>query len=53
MLLDPSRQNYPDTVQARHLMHIGATRAAYQLWMINAGDRSALLPTDLENSLDR
>jgi DNA helicase-2/ATP-dependent DNA helicase PcrA len=53
VLLDPSRQNYPDAVQARHLLHIGATRAAYQLWLINAGDRSPLLPPDFDNALDQ
>jgi DNA helicase-2/ATP-dependent DNA helicase PcrA len=53
VLLDPSRQNYPDAIQARHLLHIAATRAAYQLWLINAGDRSPLLPKDLINAMDQ
>lgn len=51
VLLDPTRQNYPDATQARHLMHIAATRAAYQLWLISAGERSALLPPELVNAL--
>jgi DNA helicase-2/ATP-dependent DNA helicase PcrA len=47
VLLDPTRQNFPDTTQARHLMHIVLTRAAFQLWLICAGEKSPLLPDDL------
>lgn len=51
VILDPTRQNYPATVPSRHLLHIAATRAAFQLWMICAGDRSPLLPDDLVSQL--
>lgn len=47
ILLDPTRQNYPETVEARHLMHIAATRSAYQLWMVCSGEPSKLVPADL------
>ncbi len=50
VLLEPNRQNYPSHDQSRHLMHIAVTRAAYQLWMVNTGDRSPLLPV-LESAL--
>jgi DNA helicase II / ATP-dependent DNA helicase PcrA len=50
VLLEPNRQNYPDHDQSRHLMHIAVTRAAYQLWMVNTGDPSPLLP-EFESSL--
>jgi DNA helicase-2/ATP-dependent DNA helicase PcrA len=50
VLLEPNRQNYPAHDQSRHLMHIAVTRAAYQLWMVNTGDRSPLLP-ELESAL--
>jgi len=50
VLLEPNRQNYPSHDQARHLMHIAVTRAAYQLWMVNTGDRSPLLP-ELDSAL--
>jgi len=50
VLLEPNRQNYPAHDQARHLMHIAVTRAAYQLWMVNTGDTSPLLP-ELESAL--
>lgn len=51
VLLDPTRQNFPETTQSRHLMHIAATRAAFQLWIICAGERSPLLPPELVNQL--
>lgn len=51
VLLEPTRQNYPDHVQSRHLLHIGATRAAYQLWLLGVGQRSALLPEEMIGEL--
>ena len=37
---------FPDTVVARHLLHIAATRAAHQLWVTTSLDApSPLLPT--------
>jgi ATP-dependent DNA helicase UvrD/PcrA len=51
VLLEPTRANYPEHVQSRHLMHIGATRAAYQLWLLSVGPRSSLLPETLANEL--
>ena len=44
VLLDTSAANYPPTMESRHLLHIGATRAAHQLWLIATGQPSALLP---------
>ncbi|MBK8235875.1 MAG: AAA family ATPase [Deltaproteobacteria bacterium] len=49
VLLEPTRANYPDQVQSRHLLHIGATRAAFQLWLLGVGQRSALVPDVLAN----
>jgi DNA helicase-2/ATP-dependent DNA helicase PcrA len=51
VLLEPTRQNYPEHVQSRHLLHIGATRAAYQLWLLGVGQRSPLLPDDMPGEL--
>ena len=51
VLVDPTRQNFPETTQSRHLMHIAATRAAFQLWLICAGERSPLLPPELVSQL--
>jgi len=47
VLLDPTRQNYPDQVPSRHLMHIAATRAAFQLWLVCSGERSPLISEEL------
>jgi len=47
ILLDTTATNYPDTIESRHLLHIGATRAAHQLWLISVGNPSALLPATL------
>ena len=47
VMLEPTAEIYPDTVELRHLMHIGATRAAHQLWLICSGAPSPLLPPAL------
>ncbi len=47
VILDPSTQNYPEQTSSRHLLHIAMTRCAYQLWLVNAGTPSALLPPAL------
>ncbi|MBL4687511.1 MAG: AAA family ATPase [Nannocystaceae bacterium] len=52
VILDPTRQNYPETEPSRHLLHIAMTRAAFQLWLVCSGERSPLLP-DLANDMDQ
>lgn len=47
VVLDPTRQNYPERDESRHLLHIAATRTAYQLWLICSGEVSPLIPADL------
>ena len=49
ILLETTDSNYPSTLESRHLMHIGATRAAHQLWLISTGTPSSLLPDWLTN----
>ncbi|MEW5855132.1 MAG: ATP-binding domain-containing protein [Myxococcota bacterium] len=39
--------SYPDSVESRHLLHIGATRAAHQLWFVMSGTASQLIPRHL------
>ena len=34
---------------ARHLMHIGVTRAAHQLWLVSTGEPSPLIPAALRD----
>jgi DNA helicase II / ATP-dependent DNA helicase PcrA len=47
--LDVNQQYYPIKKQARHLLHVVATRAAYQLWCLTYGQStpSELLPKSL------
>lgn len=47
VLLDPTKQNYPERTESRHLLHIAATRTAYQLWIVCSGAPSPLLPNSL------
>jgi DNA helicase-2/ATP-dependent DNA helicase PcrA len=48
VLAEVNRSTYPDEVAARHLLHIGATRAAHQLWVTTSRQApSPLLPADL------
>ncbi|HEY0135720.1 MAG TPA: 3'-5' exonuclease, partial [Nannocystis sp.] len=47
VILDPTTQNYPEVVESRHLMHIAATRAAHQLWLVCTGPVSKLIPEDV------
>ncbi len=48
VLLDVDRDSYPDDPASRYLLHIGATRAAHQLWAVSCGPPSSLLPDDME-----
>ncbi len=47
VLLEATRQAYSDDDEARHLLHIAATRAAHQLWLVVTSEPSDLLPTEL------
>ncbi|HYO96397.1 MAG TPA: ATP-binding domain-containing protein, partial [Polyangiaceae bacterium] len=47
VLAEVSESSYADEDEARHLLHIGATRAAHQLWILCAGKPSPLLPAEL------
>jgi DNA helicase-2/ATP-dependent DNA helicase PcrA len=47
IVLEPTVQHYPETVEARHLLHVVATRAAHQLWLVTSSTPSPLLPESL------
>ncbi|MFZ5897414.1 MAG: 3'-5' exonuclease [Myxococcota bacterium] len=52
VLAEVNDNSYPSDDEARHLLHIGATRSAHQLWVIATGKPSPLLPESLlERSL--
>ena len=43
VLVEFSAQYYPDNGHARRLLHVGATRAAHQLWLTSVGEPSTIL----------
>ncbi|MCE7890150.1 MAG: DNA helicase UvrD [Sorangiineae bacterium PRO1] len=47
ILVEVSDAAYPKEEEARHLLHIGATRAAHQLWVVASGKPSSHLPESL------
>jgi DNA helicase-2/ATP-dependent DNA helicase PcrA len=47
ILVEVSEESYPVDPEPRHLLHIAATRAAHQLWVLTTGRPSPLLPDDL------
>jgi DNA helicase-2/ATP-dependent DNA helicase PcrA len=47
VLVEANESSYPEDDEARHLLHIGATRAAHQLWVVATGKPSLLLPPAL------
>jgi DNA helicase-2/ATP-dependent DNA helicase PcrA len=47
VLLEVSEASYPKEDEARHLLHIAATRAAHQLWVTTSGKPSPLLPDEM------
>lgn len=47
ILVEVTDSSYPVDVESRHLLHIGATRAAHQLWILSSGRPSLLLPEAL------
>ncbi|HEY5935241.1 MAG TPA: ATP-binding domain-containing protein [Kofleriaceae bacterium] len=49
VMVDVNAASYPDQHWARHLLHIGVTRAAHQLWMVTTGEPSSLIPQALRD----
>jgi DNA helicase-2/ATP-dependent DNA helicase PcrA len=46
ILVEVSDGSYPENDEARYLLHIAATRAAHQLWVLTTGRPSRLLPSE-------
>ncbi|MCP4605456.1 MAG: ATP-binding domain-containing protein [Proteobacteria bacterium] len=44
ILVEVNADSYPDTEESRHLLHVGTTRAAHQLWVVSTGNPSPILP---------
>jgi DNA helicase-2/ATP-dependent DNA helicase PcrA len=49
VLVDVTDGAYPTDDEARHLLHIAATRAAHQLWILATGKPSSLIPSSLRD----
>jgi DNA helicase-2/ATP-dependent DNA helicase PcrA len=49
VLVEVNQSAYPVDDESRHLLHIGATRAAHQLWLLCTGKPSELLPAELRD----
>jgi DNA helicase-2/ATP-dependent DNA helicase PcrA len=49
IMVDVNENSYPDQHWARHLLHIGVTRAAHQLWLVSTGEPSGLVPKALRD----
>jgi DNA helicase-2/ATP-dependent DNA helicase PcrA len=49
VMVDVNDTSYPDVHWARHLLHIGVTRAAHQLWLVSTGEVSPLVPHALRD----
>ncbi len=49
VMVDVNANSYPVQNWARHLLHIGVTRAAHQLWMVSTGEPSPLIPPALRD----
>lgn len=49
ILVDVNASTYHKDDESRHLLHIGATRAAHQLWLITTAEPSPLIPPALRS----
>ena len=49
VLVEVNQSTYPADDESRHLLHIGATRAAHQLWILSTSKPSELLPQGLRD----
>ena len=48
VIVDVNASTFPVEDEARYLLHIAATRAAHQLWIVSTGTKSQLLPDWLD-----
>ncbi len=48
ILIEPNAGHFPDTPAARRMLHVAATRAIHQLWMVHVGTLSPIIRGALE-----
>ncbi|MFW6197537.1 MAG: ATP-binding domain-containing protein [Myxococcota bacterium] len=51
VLVETNAATYPPDDESRHLLHIGATRAAHQVWVLSTGEPSEILPERLRDGV--
>ena len=44
IVVDVNASTFPNDLESRHLLHVAATRAAHQLWLVSTGPESPILP---------
>ena len=44
IMVETNADSYPANDESRHLLHVGITRAAHQLWLLTTGKPSPLIP---------
>ena len=49
VVVDVNAACFPADDESRHLLHIAATRAAHQLWIVSTSEPSILIPTRLRD----
>ena len=47
VMVEVTAHGYPEDDESRHLLHIGASRAAHQLWLLTNDHPSPVLPLEL------
>jgi len=47
VMVEVNADSYPDNEEARHLLHVGITRAAHQIWLLTTTAPSPLIPDRL------
>lgn len=45
IVVDVNAGTFADDDESRHLLHIGTTRAAHQLWLLTTAEPSQLIPS--------
>ncbi|MEJ7735208.1 MAG: ATP-binding domain-containing protein, partial [Polyangiaceae bacterium] len=49
VVVDVNSSSFPEDDESRHLLHIAATRAAHQLWLVSTSEPSRLIPQRLRD----
>lgn len=49
VIVDVNASSFPTDDESRHLLHIAATRAAHQLWLVSTSEPSRLVPSRLRD----